>query len=463
MTEFNRIFSFCNSSSLQQIPLKIRLAYASGMAGWSILVNLIGVMLPYYYLPPDTAGWSPLISQVTIFGIFNLLAIIATAGRLTDAVYDPFIGQKSDSSKHKKGRRIPFMLWSFIPAVIFCALVFSPPDAISSTANAWWLFGALTLFFVAATTYIIPCNALLPELAHTPEARVRLATLQQVGFVVGIVIASAVNNLADFMQYLFDIDAAHRMEAVRRSIELLCVVGGLFMIIPVLIIDEKKYCKGEPSHLPLGKALRATLKNKNFILYAAADFSWYMALYIITSGLLYYVTVLAGEKESLGVILMGTMVVGSLIFYPLIIAWANKFGKKKLVLFAFAVLAVVCASVYGLGKYPVSNKLQLFLFVGLAAFPLAALGILPPAILGDIASEDAKKTGENREGLFFAVKYFVVKLGQTFGIAVFAMLTVLGKDPGNDHGLRLSGLVVAILCICAALVFSRFKENKTGN
>lgn len=445
---------------MPRIPLKVRLAYASGMAGWSILVNIIGVMLTYFYLPPDSAGWSPLISQVTIFGIFNLLAIIATAGRFTDAIYDPFIGQKSDSSKHKKGRRIPFMMWSFIPAMILCAMVFSPPDAISSVANAWWLIITLTLFFIATTTYIIPCNALLPELAHTPEARVKLATLQQVGFVVGIVIAASINSLADLMQYLFHIGA--RIDAVRLAIKVLCGVAGIFLVVPVLVIDEKKYCKAKPSHLPLLSAIRATLKNKNFLLYAAADFSWYMALYIITNGLLFYVTVLAGEAESLGLVLMGTMVVGSIIFYPLIIAWANKFGKKKLVLIAFAVLAIVCASVYGLGKYPVSNKLQLFLFVGLAAFPLAALGILPPAILGDIASEDAKKTGENREGLFFAVKYFVVKLGQTFGIAVFAMLTVLGKDPGHDQGLRLSGFVVAVLCICAALVFSRFKETKMG-
>ncbi|CAN5225777.1 MFS transporter [soil metagenome] len=442
------------------VPLKIRLSYASGMAGWSILVNIIGVMLPYYYLPPDTAGWPPLISQITIFGIFNLLAIIATSGRLADAFYDPFIGQKSDTSKNKRGRRIPFMMWSFLPAVIFCGLVFSPPDHISSTANAWWLAITLTLFFIAATTYIIPCNALLPELAHNSEERVRLATLQQVGFVIGIVIASSANNLADLIQMLLHVDNTHRIEAVRMAIEMLCGVAGIFLLVPVLFINEKKYCKGKPSHLPLLASIRETLKNKNFVLYAAADFSWYMALYIITSGLLYFVTVLAGEKEDLGVILMGTMVLISIFFYPLIILWSKKFGKKKLVLIAFAILAIVCASVYGLGKYPVNHKFQLFLFVGLAAFPLAALGILPPAILGDIAAEDAIKTGENREGLFFAVKYFVVKLGQTFGIAVFAMLTLLGKDTGHDTGLRISGFVVAVLCIAAALVFSRFKESE---
>ncbi len=429
------------------------------MAGWSILVNIIGVMLPYFYLPPSDAGWSPLLTQVPILVVFNLLAIITSAGRLTDAFYDPFIGQQSDRSKNKRGRRIPFMLWSFIPAMILCALVFFPPDHVSSTANAWWLVVTLSLFFVAATSYIIPCNALLPELAHTPEDRVRLATLQQVGFVAGIVIASCTNNLADLIQYLFHIDDLQRMLAVQIAIGILCLIAGIFLLLPVLLIDEKKYCKAKPSHLPLLKAIRATLKNKNFLLYATADFSWYMALYIITSGLLYYVTVLAGEKTSLGAILMGTMVLGSLLFYPFIIGWTKKIGKKKLVLIAFAVLAMVCASVYGLGKYPIPNKVQLFVFVGLAAFPLAILGIIPPAILADIASDDAVKTGENREGLFFAVKYFVVKLGQTFGIAVFSMLTIYGKDKGNDFGLRISGIVVAVLCILAAIVFSYFREN----
>ncbi|HLG02258.1 MAG TPA: MFS transporter, partial [Bacteroidia bacterium] len=117
--------------------MRIRLAYASGMAGWSILVNIIGVMLPYYYLPPRTAGWEPLIPQIVFFSVFNLLALITTAGRLTDAFYDPLIGQASDRSRHSRGRRIPFMQWSFLPAVILCFLVFYPPQEIATNANAW--------------------------------------------------------------------------------------------------------------------------------------------------------------------------------------------------------------------------------------------------------------------------------------------------------------------------------------
>lgn len=429
------------------------------MAGWSILVNLIGVMLPYFYLPPGNAGWSPLLAQVTIFGVFNLLAIITTSGRLTDAFYDPLVGQMSDRSTNKRGRRIPFMMWSFVPAVIFCALVFHPPTATATSANAWWLTATLGLFFVAATTYIIPCNALLPELTRSPEDRVRLATLQQVGFVAGIVISASVNNLAETLHSAFQLES--KLVSVQWAITALAILGGVFMLVPVLLIDERKYCEGKPSHMPLLKAMRTTLHNRNFLLYAAADFSWYTALYIITSGLLYYVTVLAGEHESLGVILMGTMVAVSLVYYPLMSFLSKRFGKKKLVIFAFFVLAAVSACVFVIGKLPLPGKTQLFLFVSFAAFPLAVLGILPPAILADIALEDAERTGESREGLFFAVKFFVVKLGQTLGIAIFSILTLLGKDPGHDFGLRLTGVVVAVLCVAAAGVFSFFRENKS--
>lgn len=62
--------------------------------------------------------------------------------------------------------------------------------------------------------------------------------------------------------------------------------------------------------------------------------------------------------------------------------------------------------------------------------------------------------------MFFAVKYLFVKLGQTLGIALFAMLTIYGKDPGHDFGLRLNGVVGFALCILALLFFTRFKEDK---
>jgi glycoside/pentoside/hexuronide:cation symporter, GPH family len=130
------------------------------------------------------------------------------------------------------------------------------------------------------------------------------------------------------------------------------------------------------------------------------------------------------------------------------------------VLLSFAILGVIFAMIYFLGRFPVSPKVQVYTMVLCAAFPLAALGILPNAILAEIAEKDANTTGEKREGMFFAVKYLFVKLGQTLGIALFAFLTVYGKDPGHDLGLRLNGICGFALCLLAFIFFTRFREKK---
>uniref|UniRef100_UPI0025D5AB8A MFS transporter n=1 Tax=uncultured Mucilaginibacter sp. TaxID=797541 RepID=UPI0025D5AB8A len=235
----------------------------------------------------------------------------------------------------------------------------------------------------------------------------------------------------------------------------------IIMLIPVLAIDERKYLVSkQPTHLPILLAIRKTFSQRNFKYYLISDFSFYMALSIISSGLLYFVTVLLHLPESMGGLLMGTMVIGSLIFYPLINYISGKYGKKSLVLFSFALLSLIFAMIYFLGKFPVSPKAQVYTMVLLAAFPLASLGILPNAILAEIAERDARVTGENREGMFFAVKFLFVKLGQTLGIALFAFLTVYGKDPGHDYGLRLNGICGFVLCLIAFIFFTRFRERK---
>ncbi|HEY4063900.1 MAG TPA: MFS transporter [Puia sp.] len=442
----------------EKLPFNRQLAYAAGMMGWSILTNTIIVMLPYYYLPPSNAGLIPLVPQLLLLGVVNIMSVIAASGRLIDAVYDPFIASRSDKSTNPKGRRIPFMKIAVLPAALFCFLTFHPLVKAESIRNAWWLAITMILFFVSATTYIIPYNALLPEMTDSPEEKVRLSSFQQVGFVLGIIVAALANNFADAVQTGFHI--TDRETALQMTIGSLCLLSALIMWIPVFFIDEKKYSDSKPSHLPLWPAIRKTFANANFKYYLISDFSYYMALSIISSGLLYFVTVLLGLPESKGGMLMATMVLVSLVFYPLINWLAARWGKKPVVLFSFGLLSLLFIAIYFLGKFPASPTFQIYALVIGAAFPLASLGILPNAILAEIAQKDSAESGENREGMFFAVKYLFVKLGQTLGIALFAFLTIYGKDPGHDHGLRLNGLCGCALCLLACVFFSRFRETK---
>ena len=98
--------------------------------------------------------------------------------------------------------------------------------------------------------------------------------------------------------------------------------------------------------------------------------------------------------------------------------------------------------------------------VGLLSRQALKPGKLRVAILADIAEHDALRSGQRKEGMFFAARTLMQKIGQTFGILVFAALTTFGKDPGQDLGIRLSGLVGFALCLVAGFVFIRYNEKK---
>jgi GPH family glycoside/pentoside/hexuronide:cation symporter len=442
----------------QKLPLRKQIAYASGMMGWSIMTNLIIVMLPYFYLPPSNAGLIAFVPQLMILGVLNIMSVILASGRFIDAVFDPFIASLSDKSDNPKGRRIPFMRFAILPAVLFCCLTFYPLIRAENIKNAYWLIFTLIGFFTSATTYIIPYNALLPEMTDTAADKVKLSSLQQIGFVAGMILSAFVNNFADLIQHHFH--TVNRDIALQYTIWALSGFAGLVMLIPVFTINERKYSDSKPSQIPLWAAVRKTFANSNFKYYLISDFSFYMALSIISSGLLFFITALLGLKEAEGGLLMGIMVIVSVMFYPLITFLSIRFGKKPLVLLSFGILSLIFVTIYFLGKFPFSPHAQIYTMVICAAFPLAALGILPNAILADIAQLDAEETGQNQEGMYFAVKYLFVKLGQTLGIALFAFLTIYGKDPGNDYGLRLNGICGFVLCLLALIFFTRFKEKK---
>ncbi|HLP53974.1 MAG TPA: MFS transporter [Fluviicola sp.] len=439
------------------LPVSKQIAYASGMMGWSMMINLISVILIYLYAPTKDSGIPVFITQVAIFGIFNAIALITAGGRLIDAIYDPFIAQASDQSKHPKGRRIPIMKWAIFPSLIFCFLVFFPLFDEESNWNVAWLAFTLVGFYVASTSYIIPYNALLPELAPSSNDKVKLSTWQSVGYVFGIGIASNAFNITDFYMHQFGLD---RVGALQLTVLSFALLGAFFMFIPVWAIDEKKLCVGKPSAIPMKAALRQTLTNRNFLLFIVADFAYFIAITIITSGLIYFVTVLLQLPESIGNKLMITMVLVSFLFYPIVNYLARRVGKKVILVVSLGLLSLVFLGIYSLGNWDLDPEVQIYGLIACAAVPLASLNILPNAILAEIIEKDSRDTGDSKEAIYFAVRYFFVKIAQTIGIALFAMFLLYGKDVGNDFGIRLSGLLGFGLCLLATLIFSRFREEK---
>ncbi|MCK4855693.1 MAG: MFS transporter, partial [Bacteroidales bacterium] len=277
-------------------------------------------------------------------------------------------------------------------------------------------------------------------------------------YVSGMVIAAQTPLMASWLEDLFPLN--ERIHSFQIAIGILCVVAAVFLYLPVISINEQSCCPGKPAQVSFRESLGQTLRNYNFRLFLFADFSYFLAIAIIASGMLYYLRVLLDLEEAMGSKVLGLMIVVSLVFYPLVLHVSKFVQKKILVSSALIFLGIVFLTIFFLGKLPLPPKSQIYIFALLASLPVAILGILPYAVIAEVAQLDSLKTGLRKEGMYFAVRNFFYKLGMTAGIMLFTILTVWGKDPGDDLGIRLNGLVGCAFCVLAGLTFLLFKEKK---
>jgi GPH family glycoside/pentoside/hexuronide:cation symporter len=176
------------------------------------------------------------------------------------------------------------------------------------------------------------------------------------------------------------------------------------------------------------------------------------------TGLPFYITVLMKLDSGMSFVLFALMTGISLIFYAPVNILAKKFGKKKIVQWAFIAFAGVFTLTTFCGLGGIGGMAWGVIVSALAAIPMAALGILPQAIVADIAEADRITTGENRQGMFYAARTFAFKLGQSVAMLIFTSLAKVGS---NGFGYRLSAVVAAVLCLAGGLVFFAYNEKAT--
>lgn len=439
----------------KKLPGKIKLAYSLGQLGWSILSGIIQVWLVWFYNPPSDVNIPAYINQGAVLGFLTIIGLITMLGRLMDGVTDPLIASLSDRSKNPKGRRIPFMAKAAVPFAALTVLVFFMPFQQTSGWNVLWLTVSLLSFYVFYTMYVAPYFALTSELGYTKKDRLDLSTYIALTWFLGYIIASG----ASLIWPIFENMGYSFVTSVRISISILAVIGLIFMLVPVILIDEKKYVSTKPAPQNFMKALKSTFKNKNFLIFEIFFLAYGIAITIFQTGNVYYVTVLLGLDESWVMLITAMTGVLAFVLYPAVNVLSNKLGKKVLCFFAMIMLIIAYTYCTFLGLLPFAPLLQAIIFVSIAGVGFSVFGILPNAIVADIAKNDGDKTGEYKEGMFFAVQTFMNKLGQMIAMVAFSSILLLGKEPGAALGIRMTGVVAAVVGIAALLIFTKFQDE----
>jgi Na+/melibiose symporter-like transporter len=452
----------------ERLPRWKLIVFALGQLGWSLASYGVSNLVMYFYMPPEDASahrvFPSFLFEGAVLGVLTIIGLINFGARAFDAVTNPLLASWSDRSKSKLGRRRFFMAISAAPFALFSVLVFLPlksfalaPSLQQSLPNALWLAFAILVFYFFFVMYTAPYNALICELGHNPRERLTISTVISITWALGF----AIGNFVYDFQTIFERSG---MDSVRafQTVEALCAaLAFVLMILPVIFIDERRYAAYSVSEEGTLHALKSSLSNRNFLVFLIAELLYFVCQTIIQMGIVYYVITLLGlPKEETSILMMGMFVL-SFVFYPVVTWAARKWEKRRVLLAGFAILFFNFVTFALMGVLKVPSHAFAWFAVITCAPAQAIFGILPNAVVADIAEADGIETGNFKAGIFFGVRSFETNVGTSLANILFPSLLTLGMSAANPFGIRMSAIVSVVICVAGFLVFFLYDERKT--
>src|SRR5512138_2276634 len=140
--------------------------YALGNFANTIAYQVFGNRIQFYYI--DVLGLDARLAGILwfIYGIWN-------------TINDPLMGQLSDRTRSRFGRRVPYVALGAIPLGLSFFFLWTPPH------QSPWILAAyfLMILFIFDTLYslaFIAYVSLFPEIAPTPRDRIDLSTSREI-------------------------------------------------------------------------------------------------------------------------------------------------------------------------------------------------------------------------------------------------------------------------------------------
>jgi GPH family glycoside/pentoside/hexuronide:cation symporter len=448
-----------NMEAEKPIPIWRMIMYSAGGFGTSLMGYVVGTLLPYFYLPPETgrASFPVLIDQRAIFLGMTVVGLSSFVCGLLGMIANPVVGPLSDRSRSRLGRRSSFMLVAILPYSVLGVAVFAPPLGEASAVNAAWVFVASVLFNIASSIYLVPWNALMPELGRSSRRRMLFSTFGSLAWAFGFIAGNAVFPLKDLLESA----GMSPIAAFRAVTFAFAGLAGAAMLLPVLFVQERKWGSGKVSEERRLVNIKLALSNVDFVVNASSTIVYQLADRLLQLGMVYFITILIGLPEA-EVFTLGAAMFGlSFVWYPFVLAATRKIPKKPVLMLGYALQCLSFAFIAAARSAVLPQALIVGIVIFLQSLVGAITGILPAAIGADVIRADTLRTGIAKEASFGGAASLLSTIPSNLPGLLFPSLLLLGRSLENPAGVLLVALVGAAIMMAAILVFAFYNEKRT--
>lgn len=434
----------------QRLPVWLKIIHGFGSIAYGVKETGFSTFLLLFY--NQVIGL-----DAGVVGAAIMLALIF------DAFIDPIIGELTDRTRTRWGRRLPWLYCAPIPLAIAWMLLWHPPEGVSEAATVAWLVGWAIVVRSLVSMCEVPSVAIVPELSADYDER---TVIMRYRFLFGWAGGLLILILA------YAVFFREGGETDPDGYFAFSLAGALFMAGAVLLSaagQHHRIAKPSPprpaAHADLPEILRemrATLSNRAFLWLVGAALFGFVNQGIAFSMTNYMIGFLwlfeQNEKVIYGVMLFFTMISAFLIVAPL----SRRLGKRDAAILAGGISLVFNSGLYlayYLGWFPgmpADPWLPLmFAMVFLSNTFGITLMVLSSSMMADVVEASQSETGRRSEGLFFAGYFFMQKCATGIGIFVAGLILSWAAFPPTARpGEVAEGVLRSVALDYALVVFA---------
>jgi sugar (glycoside-pentoside-hexuronide) transporter len=426
----------------ERVPLSTIVSWAApalGVGGMFFLVSLylMKFSTDVLFIAPGAMG--------LIFGL----------SRIWDAISDPLAGYLSDRTNTRFGRRRPWVLASAVPAVVVFLMVWSPPEGLSGFPLVLWMGVGVFGFYTAMTIFSVPHASLGAELSTSYDDRNRVFGTRQIAFNSGAFLALI--GMTMLIRSDTPRDTAFGLAVV------VSVLTATMILASVLSVRERPEYQGRGGTRALS-AFGDVVGNPHARLLFVVLLIEHLGVATISVLTPYAAHYQIGTPEKTPLFILCYMI-ASAATVPIWVRLAKRFGKRNLWCFSMTLTGLSFGGMF------LGQRGDVLLISVLATFGGAGGGcgsVVGPSVVADVIDYDEYKTGERKEGAYFAAWSFVLKgaTGITF-LLTGLVLQFSGFVPNVEQtemarmAIRsLFALFPLVGCLIGAVLLTRFRLNR---
>jgi glycoside/pentoside/hexuronide:cation symporter, GPH family len=397
------------TAAIARVPTRIAAAWGAGTFATTTILNGIAAVLLFYLV--NYVKLEPVVAGGLVFG-----------AKLLDVFVSPPMGQLSDRTRSRWGRRRPYLFGASFFCGLAFALLFNVPAGAAGAAVYLWLGFALLLYVVSYTAFQVPYMAMPAEMTDDYHERTRVMTWR-VGFMtVGNMMGVA--GCPALVKAYGNDQAAYGL--MGWTVAALVCVAMLVTFAGTAGARESRRADVQPS---LRSQLPSLLANRPLLVMMGVKVVLYAGIASFTAVMLFFfASVLKKGPEALAIYGV-TSAAATLAFIP-VQSWVSRRMDKRNA-YCLSLLGYVTVMMSWLLTTP-DEPLAIFAARAAVLGALnAGLFLHSNSMLVDTFAYDFRLSGQRREGLLSAAFAFVEKISLAFGpLVIGALLTGMGFDKG---------------------------------